>query len=63
MNEEKAQFLLTSDTKDQDMIAIMSADSNTSSRQFLSFLKYLGVFIGPDCHDVNWSHVSCVNTF
>ena len=37
------------------MTAIMSEDSSICSSQFQPHLKYLGVFLGFNVHDLNWS--------
>ena len=58
LNTDKTQFLLTSQTtKDQDICAIMNLDSCVSHEQFQNAIKYLGIFIGPDSLDENWSIV------
>ena len=60
LNTDKTQFLLTSeDTKEQDVVSIMRLDSTLLSSQFLPFLKYLGIFIGPDSCSENWNAVMC----
>lgn len=57
LNNDKAQFLLTSATKIDDMNAIKHIGPQICDEQFLSVIKYLGIFLGPDCHDANWSNV------
>ena len=60
INNEKTQFLLTSSTTmTQDIDAIKRSDSCIKDCQFLASIKYLGIFLGPDCADTNWDHVLC----
>ena len=59
LNNEKTQFLLTSSTQNEDIDAMMTYDGRVSMSQFSSTIKYLGMFLGPECADINWDHVLC----
>ena len=59
MNVDKTQFLLSSSTKENDMLAITDSDPSISISQFLSAIKYLGIFVGVDCLQENWNAVLC----
>ena len=59
LNNDKTQFLCTShSTRAQDQLDICALDQFVSASQFVSAIKYLGIFLGFEALRINWSMVS-----